>query len=854
MKRRTILGASFAAGLIASAHAAGVLATGNGGIVAAQAGGKAVAAAGASGGGGGGGGPSVTFINIPATAVQYASFGGYASWNTASFPTIYLSIVKNGSEEVRYPITPAGTPGAQTIALPAQVGALGAGSYQLIAWSAAAGGTNLGASAAIAVSALPAYASVTNLAGLWDASSPGAAAPTTITTLADTSGNGNAATLSGPASGAGIGYLATARGWMIGPRYNGMLSGLLNQAFGNNAWGSYQTNPIGTFLCGNALMSVPGVTLGSSQAWSLVHVFSNPGPSQVDMGTVAFTSGSRAILAANGTVFVSQTNSGTAALDTLTVFGTAVFTSLPMRGTHVLGLINTPGSGISVYLNGALIASGLTNSFGATLLATLYVGNDGANSGKFIFHTLATYTKSLAAGDISALLTGAGALASMWASPVLGSQTGARKGKYYMLAGQSNANYLATGASGTLGVPGGGMQNAAELMRAICGDVAGFTVYGFPSGGTDFSGQNFYGTGSAIFSSTTGSPSSWPLGTNGTATVTALTWAAAQPMLANCQPVMMFAWSENNSAGVYGTSTAATHSAALQQYAALVRSTLFPSLSGAPLVASVPLILSQIWAYNVYGAAANGQGLALALGVEAALAANNNILPGCRQMGDVIPIGSTWNPANGTFTNGTGPGAGGQHMDYTTCDALLGIRIGHIGGVNLVLAGYSNFSAVPIGVPRAGGPSVSGVSLSANTLTLTISPDPGLPGAGLNLALQGLAGAGWTYLDNVTANAPGGGSSTGVIQASGAAVTSATSMTVTLASTPSSSAANGLVYYPYGMSLLGGYAPSGGSGTYQTNAVTDNWASLSKPFGWDVGLALGMPVNLPLQPTLGLVA
>lgn len=835
MRRRALLlGVSWLAVCATSAEAA-CLATGSGGTIGTGYGNCLTAVAGVSSPTG------VTLSSVPGAANQYASFG--ASIAFSGYTICYAGVLAAGvAEGPRYPITTQGP-------LPAQIGATGAGSYQIGIWDSPSGGTQLALSSTITVSAAPTWATPGSLSALLDASAPALASPAVLTSLADSSGNARNATLTSAGSG---GYGMVLQGWKVGPRYNGLLSGLLDEGIAGTSWGSYQTQPmLYPFLANNSIMSVPNVAVGSGQAWSLSLVFSNSGRAQADGGQFAFSTWTRPILAAGGVVIASLTNNGSSAPNTMTLFPgrahVALSTTVPSRFTSVLTLRNTPGAGVDVWINGTQVATGIANPFTTTLNTALFVGSDGANSGKFIFHTLAVYAKTLTAGDIANLLTNPLSAISLWQSPVMASQLGARKGGMVLATGQSNMNYLAGGGVlGVLGVPGNGLTNAAWLMRAQLGMLCCTPVYDFPSGNTDFSGTNFYGSGAAIFSSTSGPSSSWPLGAAGTSTVSALQWVMAQPDLADLQPLLLFAWSENNSQ-VYGTPIATTHAAALRQYINLVRTTMFPALSGAALVAAVPMFVCPIWAYSIYGGTPNGLGIGLSLGIQTALAANDNIWPACPQMQDVIPLGATWN-GDGSFSNGTGAGAGGAHMDPAICDAFLGVRIGHIAGIQAVLAGYSQFGAVPVGIPRAGGPKAISVSRAGRVLTVILVHDGGTDVA---LAFAALSGAGWTFLDGVTADLPGSGSLVGVIQAIAAVRVNATTIQVTLASTPSGAAGSGLLYYSYGMDMLGGYFTGG---AYATNAVTDNFASLTKPAGWDVGAALGMPLSVPLQPVLGLAA
>lgn len=835
MNRRALL-----AGIsLFAAHAANAACLGiNSGSVLATVGGCVSAVA------GGGGVISVVFSAVPSTLNQYASFG--ATITISGYSVCYVGAIAAGTEEGgRYPVSATGT-------LPTKIGPSGSGSYQIGAWDSPYGGTQLAVSSTITVTAAPTWATPGNLVGLWDASGPSAPSSSAITSLADTSGAGSAATMVAGSEGYGM----VVQGWKIGPRYNGLLSGMLDQALGGTDWaGSSQVRPqMYPWLSGGARMSVPNIQLGSGQPWSLSLIFSNPNRAQTDAGTCNYQSGTRPILTAGGVTIADLTNNGSSAANTMKLFpagaNISLSTSVPSRFTYALTLRNTPGTGVDAWLNGVQVATAAANPFASSLSTTLNVVSDGTNSGKFIFHTLAVYSKALTSGDVGNLLTNGLSAISLWQSSVMGSSLGARGGLGAIVGGQSNMSYLSIGGqNGAFGLPGSGLMNAVEMIRAMTGSLCCVPVAAVASGsgGFLFSGTNFYGTSNAIFSSTSGAPSTWPLGTGGTSFVSALNYIKSFPDMADLQFMSLFAWSENNG-GLYGTSTAGTYSSALQQYMLLMRSTLYPSLSGSALTNSVPMFVSTAWAYNGYGSIGNGLAFFVDLAVSQAIASGQNIWLGSAQMQDVIPLGSTWNNTNGTFTDGTGAGVSGAHMDPPNCDAQLGIRMGVNAGVRLITQNYTQFTAAPACVPHSGGPSISSIGLSGNVLTIGITHDGGTD---VGLALKALTGAGWAYLDGVTPDVPGGGSTSGVIYATAAARINATTIQVTLASTPVNPAAQGLVYYSYGIAMIGGY---GVSGAYVTNSLTDNSKTSTKPVGWNFAGSIGMSSDLPLQRALGVVA
>jgi hypothetical protein len=139
------------------------------------------------------------------------------------------------------------------------------------------------------------------------------------------------------------------------------------------------------------------------------------------------------------------------------------------RHTHTVILANVPGSGVSAWLDGALVASAVANPISGTGTATLLVGHDGVGwqgGAQCWFHELACWERVLTAPEI----IGLAAYTARW-------KPGARKGVQLLINGQSNANLAAE-------VDGAGIMLARGvawwLGATAYGQVAGTQSSGSP--------------------------------------------------------------------------------------------------------------------------------------------------------------------------------------------------------------------------------------------------------------------------------------------------------------------------------------------------------------------------------------
>ncbi len=155
----------------------------------------------------------------------------------------------------------------------------------------------------------------------------------------------------------------------------------------------------------------------------------------------------------------------------------------------------------------------------------------------------------------------------------------------------------------------------------------------------------------------------------------------------------------------------------------------------------------------------------------------------------------------------------------------------------------ANGGSLPAGLGTGLGPAITGVTIAGSVLTVTVTHD-----AGNDLVVPLLAsqGVGFSVMDGGSTAAPGA-----IIQATACARIDATHLRITLASAPTSGAGNRRLMYPW----------AGTCWTAQPDAeigrgcaVTDNFASVAKPAGYDANASLfqatGTPQwapNMPLQ-------
>jgi hypothetical protein len=194
---------------------------------------------------------------------------------------------------------------------------------------------------------------------------------------------------------------------------------------------------------------------------------------------------------------------------------------------------------------------------------------------------------------------------------------------------------------------------------------------------------------------------------------------------------------------------------------------------------------------------------------------------------DCIGLGGTWSSTSGTWTGGDP-----NHMDAAD-DGNFARRAGIAIAVAALAAGWSDvIGSLPSGLPLAGGPKISHAYLSSTTtVTVTITHDAG---DDLVVPLQAANGVGWSLMEGGSMASPGT-----FLQATACSRIDATHLLLTFP-TIASPAASCQLFYPAGYGKIG-----------RGDAVTDNFASVAKPAGYDIAADLGAlwALNWPIQAT-----
>jgi hypothetical protein len=570
---------------------------------------------------------------------------------------------------------------------------------------------------------------------------------------------------------------------------------------------------------------VPNLPMGADAPWTRFFVWSRPNWKQ---NPYTSDTTAHALLTSGGTPVLTM--DGSAGSGRLTLFpgaASAVLSSaLTRRHTHSVILRHTPGAGVDVWLDGALAATGVANPVAGQGLATLLLlhgGNGYSAGGQCWFHELAAWERAPTGTEIAGL----GTYASRWA-------LGPRKAVALMFNGQSNARNAVDGAGADLVIA----QGVAWYLGAIAWSRASRTQQG--GVGTMNPGMGLYyypETASPAYAGTflqdplDGSdPATWALGAMGEA-VQAWVQSLSAEDLADVGALVIW-WNETDSYRTYGEK--ARFGAAAKRWLALFRG----MFAGA-----TPASLPVIWWNGIpFG---NTDGVQMHREVVVSLVADPalNVVLG-------NPMTADSNDLNASYDKTTGIQIGGdnQHRDFPDL-VTFAQRAAPVVARALLAAGRADsLGTIPAGLPDAGGPKIIHVWRESSTsVVLTVQHDAGND---LRVPLQAAQGAGFLVMDGGSVTSPGA-----LIPATACARIDATHLRITLAQPLTQTSAQCLLFYPYGS-----YAPAGAPGYTgdlgRGNAVTDNFASLPKPAGWDIGAELGSAWNIdfPLAATAAPIA
>jgi hypothetical protein len=692
---------------------------------------------------------------------------------------------------------------------------------QPVLWRPFGGATGSSGGAGAGAFSGPFPSAIAGLAGWWDAGTyaglvdangnPLPGWNNAVGGLADKSGTGNALSVYSY-SGTGIAPQAI-------PRLNGTPSAPLG-GVGRNAVVPPALPGPGYLLPQmdpDSGLKLVSAQFGSGSAWTIYLVWSRPNfvqagaASQIALVTVA----GAILLAADALPGTSQR---------LMLFPGAaqtVLTSiLERRHTHSVIIRNKPGIGIDAWLDGVQVAVAVANPLPSNVAgAVLFLHNGSASGGaQCWFHEGATWTHALSSADITTLLS----CATRWAR-------GARKGVQLVVMGQSNAinayndgawHLLAQGIAWHLGALAYNVMAGSSSVNGSAYTMAG----GHGVSNAPFTGTVNY-PGSFLADPGDGSdPSTWGLGADGLAVQAFL---AAQPSIDAADiALLLWPWTETDSTRSYAEK--AYYQDSVVRLLSLTRGMLSRS------AASLPLL---VWNAIPIGVGTNG-GIQMVREATANIVAmsGQNVTVGWPQTSDSNPAGGSWNPVTGQFTSPYN----GVSADYDHRDATDLLRFGKIAApvaarAILAATGGDTEASIPAGIPVVGGPAISHVYQAiANTPTLIITV---VHDAGTDLIVPLLAatGQGFAVMDGGSAASPGP-----IISATACVRLSPTQLQITLASAPSNAQSGLLLFYPYGYGNI-----------FRGNAVTDNFASIAKPSGWDIGADLGSAWTLsyPLAAT-----
>jgi hypothetical protein len=291
-------------------------------------------------------------------------------------------------------------------------------------------------------------------------------------------------------------------------------------------------------------------------------------------------------------------------------------------------------------------------------------------------------------------------------------------------------------------------------------------------------------------------------------------------------------WGENDSLE-YGPADKAVYKAAIVNLLAQIRAMLGRTAAELPMLffgppygllpnyISYPPTLREVWAELDADPAQNFRWVV-------------------RQTYDTISRNESWNASTGVASGGN---TDGGHRSAT--DNVILFKRAALPAARAILAANGLSEAlIPSALGVGTGPAITGATLSGEALTITVTHDGG---DDLVVPLLAAQGVGFSLMDGGNTASPGN-----IIRAISCARVDPTHLLVTLASQPASPHTQCRLLYPW----------AGEYWTVQPDteigrgcAVTDNFATIVKPAGYDINAALGngwgadMPLGTPVTVT-----